>query len=69
MGVTRKNSGFIQVFGEDGSQEQVKGQCAELLKLKTVDDRLRFLEASPKTCMNPRDAQRAASKLAMRVSK
>ncbi len=44
--------GFIQVFGEGDSQEQVKGQCAELLKLKTVDDRLRFLDASPKICMN-----------------
>jgi hypothetical protein len=43
---------FIQVFGEGGSQEQVKGQCAELLKLKTVDDHLRFLDTSPKTCMN-----------------
>ena len=37
------------VFGEGSSQEQVKGSCAELLKLKTVDDRLRFLDASPKT--------------------
>jgi hypothetical protein len=42
----------MQVFGEGGSEEQVKDQYTELLKLKTVGDHLRFLDASPKTCMN-----------------
>ncbi len=42
----------MQVFGEGGSEEQAKGQCTELLKLKIVENRLRFLDASPKTSKN-----------------
>jgi len=40
---------FFQVFGEGASEEQVKGQSTKLLKLKTVVNRLVFIDDSPKT--------------------
>ena len=41
--------GLFQVFGEGDPEEQVKGQGTKLLKLKTVVNRLVFLDDSPKT--------------------
>jgi hypothetical protein len=38
----------------------VKGQSTKLLKLKTVVNRLVFIDDSPKTWKSPRDAQRDA---------
>ncbi len=49
IAMNKNKSRVLLVFGEDGSNEQVKDQYPNLLKLKTERGRFRFLDTSPKT--------------------